>query len=119
MSLLGIGLDESYGHDIYTGIRGKDLQLCCGNSDCAATTYKNEGEHYWFLTRENHWIQIPSNRITFLPVPGDDDFTTKNHAHLCYRNVDPNEYTPGNDHLFQGDGQTIYMYCAFIPPGSI
>lgn len=30
-------------HDIYTGVRGKDSQLCCGGSDCAATVYRERG----------------------------------------------------------------------------
>ena len=30
--------DSARAHDIYTGVRGKTGLLCCGGSDCAATT---------------------------------------------------------------------------------
>ena len=104
-------------HEIYTGVYGKDQQLCCGGNDCAATVYREKGDHFEFLTRENHWIPVPQDRITFLPLPGDEDFSTINHAHLCYRFPNPGEVN--SDHMMSGDGQTIYFYCAFIPPGGV
>ncbi len=59
-------------HDIYTGVHGKNGQLCCGGNDCAATAYREQGGHYEFLTREQRWVSIPQERITFLPIPGDE-----------------------------------------------
>lgn len=108
-------LDKAHGHEIYTGVTGKDGQLCCGGSDCQATIYREEGSHFYFLTREKHWVEIPQDRITWLPVPGDQDVTTHNHAHLCYRDA------TSADKDFQTDdhGMQIHMYCAFIPPGAI
>jgi hypothetical protein len=60
-------------HDIYTGVTGKQGALCCGGSDCSATSYREREGRFESLTREQEWIGI-------------DD---------------------------------IFLYCAFIPPGSI
>ena len=103
-------------HDIYSGLHGRDAQLCCGNSDCSATIYREAGAHYEFLTRERQWVAIPQDRITFLPIPGDsDEDAAPNRAHICYKLAGPTERAQTPDHVF-GD---IFLYCAFIPPGSI
>ncbi len=102
-------------HDIYTGVMGKDGLLCCGGSDCAATTYRERGGDFEFLTREQRWVSIPAERITFLPVPNDPPSGDPHHAHLCYRRAteaDRIGWRAGN--VF-GD---IYLFCAFIPPGA-
>jgi hypothetical protein len=104
-------------HEIYTGIHGKNGQLCCGGNDCAVTTYRENGGEFEFLTRENHWIAIPIERITFLPIPGDPPSDDSHKAHLCYAAVTGSEGASVN--VFSGPGQSIYLYCAFIPPGSI
>jgi hypothetical protein len=103
-------------HDIYTGIYGKGGQLCCGGNDCAVTTYRERGSEYQFLTRKNEWVTIPADRITFLPIPGDQPSSDSHYAHLCYRDLMPEDTLgPSSDHVI-GD---IFFYCAFIPPGSI
>ena len=99
-------------HDIYTGVRGKGGQLCCGGNDCAATIYHEKGSTYEFLTREGRWVVIPQDRITFLPIPGDPPSGDSHRAHLCYRL--PIE---GDDATNNFDG--IHLYCAFIPPGGV
>jgi hypothetical protein len=102
-------------HDIYTGVKGKDGLLCCGGSDCAATTYRERGGQFEFLTREQRWVLIPQDRITFLPVPGDPPSDDAHHAHLCYRPAtaaDRSGWTAAN--VFDD----IYLFCAFIPPGA-
>jgi hypothetical protein len=109
-------LSVSRAHDIYTGMHGKNGQLCCGGSDCAATSFREQGGHFEFLTREQKWIAIPQERITFLPIPGDKPDGDSHYAHLCYR--------PATDEDRQGGYSSnvfddIYLYCAFIPPGSI
>ncbi len=103
-------------HDIYTGAKGKDGLLCCGGNDCAATTYREQGGRFEFLTREQRWVVIPEERITFLPVPGDPPNDDSHHAHLCYRPATESDkmgWSAAN--VFDN----IYLYCAFIPPGSI
>jgi len=103
-------------HDIYTGMHGKGGQLCCGGNDCAATSYREQGGRYEFLTREEKWIAIPEERITFLPIPGDRVDGDSHYAHLCYRQATDNDREGGYSSNVFGD---IYFYCAFIPPGSI
>jgi hypothetical protein len=103
-------------HDIYTGVHGGNGTLCCGGNDCAATSYREHGGHFEFLTREQQWIEIPEERITFLPVPGDPPSDDSHRAHLCYRpalGIDENG--PAAVNVFG----PIFLYCAFIPPGPI
>jgi hypothetical protein len=103
-------------HDIYTGVYGKGGQLCCGGEDCWATLYRERGGSFEFLTRENEWVAIPEERITFLPIPGDPRNDDSHRAHLCYRvATDSDRMTFASSNVF---GQ-IFLYCAFIPPGAI
>ena len=103
-------------HDIYTGVRGKTGMLCCGGNDCAATTYRESGGRFEFLTREEQWVEIPQQRIIFLPIPGDPPNDDSHHAHLCYRHAtDYDRLSGASENVFSD----IYLYCAFIPPGSI
>jgi hypothetical protein len=103
-------------HDIYTGVHGKNGQLCCGGDDCASTVYRERGGSFEFLTRENRWVLIPQARITFLPIPGDPPNDDSHHAHLCYRSAtDGDRMGAGATNVFEN----IFLYCAFIPPGSI
>ena len=104
-------------HDIYTGVHGRNGQLCCGGNDCAATTYRERGDNYEFLTRERRWVSIPGERITFLPIPGDPPDGDGHHAHLCYRSATHlDRVTPYKRANVFGD---IYLWCAFIPPGGV
>jgi hypothetical protein len=87
-------------HDIYTGVHGKNGQLCCGGNDCAVTSYREQGGHYEFLTREQRWVSIPEERITFLPIPGDPP--ESHHAHLCYRSAtESDRLGPMGSNVFQ------------------
>ena len=98
------------------GVKGRDGMLCCGGNDCAVTTYRERGGEFEFLTREQRWVEIPEGRITFLPVPGDPPSDDSHHAHLCYRQATPADKVGWSASNVFGD---IYLYCAFIPPGSI
>ena len=113
---------HAHAHDIYTGVYGRGAagtqQLCCGGSDCAATHYRERGEHYEFLTREGEWVAVPQERVTFLPVPGDDasgDPDPSHRAHLCYRQVSEYDRTHFPEDVFGH----IFLFCAFIPPGGL
>ena len=115
-ALLAASFSAASAHDIYTGVHGKGGQLCCGGNDCAATVFREEGGHYEFLTRERRWVPIPQERITFLPIPGDPPDDDSHHAHLCYRPAtESDRLGPMSSNVFQD----IYLYCAFIPPGTI
>jgi len=109
-------LSRASAHDIYTGVKGKDGFLCCGGNDCAATTYRERGGRFEFLTREQRWVEIPEERITFLPVPGDPPTDDTHRAHLCYRPATASDKSGWSATNVFDD---IYLYCAFIPPGSI
>ena len=50
-SLVAASTAAASAHDIYTGVHGKNGQLCCGGDDCAATSYRERGGQYEFLTR--------------------------------------------------------------------
>jgi hypothetical protein len=106
------GVSPAQAHDIYTDVHGRNGQLCCGGNDCAATIYRERGGAFEFLTREKEWIAIPSDRITWLPIPGDPPSDDTHRAHLCYRQAQP--YELSRDSVFGN----IFLYCAFIPPGS-
>lgn len=115
-ALLLIGGGPGEAHDIYTGLHGKNGQLCCGGDDCAITIYRETRGTFEFLTREKKWVAIPEERITFLPIPGDPPSDNSHHAHLCYRQATDDDLNgPYSTNVFG----SIYLYCAFIPPGSI
>ena len=115
-ALLTATFSAASAHDMYTGVKGRDGMLCCGGNDCAVTTYRERGGEFEFLTREQRWVEIPEGRITFLPVPGDPPSDDSHHAHLCYRQATPADKVGWSASNVFGD---IYLYCAFIPPGSI
>ncbi len=116
-ALIAASFSAVSAHDIYTGVHGKNGQLCCGGTDCAVTSYREHGGRFEFLTRERQWIEIPEERITFLPIPGDPpDNSDDHHGHLCYRSAtDSDRLGPASSNVFED----IFLYCAFIPPGSI
>ena len=92
-----------------------------GSSAAAATTAPrpglgSSGGHFEFLTREERWVEIPQDRITFLPIPGDQIDSDTHHAHLCYR---PATEGDGPGSTASNVFDDIYLYCAFIPPGTI
>jgi hypothetical protein len=108
--------ERALSHDIYTGVHDRTGQLCCGGNDCAATTYRERGGRFEFLTREERWVAIPEDRITFLPIPGDKSAGDGHNAHLCYRPAtEIDRMGASASSVFE----TIFLYCAFIPPGSI
>jgi hypothetical protein len=114
-ALLSASFSSASAHDIYTRLKGKDGLLCCGGSDCAATTYRERGGEFEFLTREQRWVAIPEDRITFLPVPGDPPSDDTHRAHLCYRQALPADKVGWSASNVFDD---IYLFCAFIPPGA-
>jgi hypothetical protein len=110
------GTTAAGAHDIYTGVHGRNGQLCCGGDDCSSTTFRERDGHFEFLTREQEWVAIPEERITFLPIPGDRPDADPHHAHLCYRRATAGDRIgAASRNVFKN----IYLYCAFIPPGSI
>ena len=110
----------AHAHDIYIGLHDKKGQLCCGAEDCFRAHWREKGEDFEFETAEKHWVHVPRDRITWLPIPGDpgpaaDDADYWHYGHICYRAAGPND-NPQNV-MSSDDGQEIILYCAFIPPG--
>lgn len=116
--VLTIAATPALPHEIYSGVHGKDGQLCCGQDDCTSTIYRESGGAFEFLTREHEWVEIPQDRITFLPIQGDEiPAGETHHAHLCYRRAtDADRNTPYRKENVFG---SIYLWCAFIPPGGV
>lgn len=113
--IAGFGTGHAWSHDIYTGVHGKNGQLCCGGTDCAATFWRERKGRYEFMTRERTWVEIPEDRITFLPIPGEPADAPANFGHLCYRfATEADRLGPASVNVF-GD---IFLYCAFIKPGA-
>ena len=122
MALFIVLTDDALSHDIYTGVFGKQVWPCCGGNDCAATIYREIGGRFEFLTRENEWIEIPVDQITFLPIAGDDPairpVSDESHrAHLCYFQQYDSNHVPDIGTPLSNGRETIYLLCAFIPPG--
>lgn len=113
----------AHAHDVYTDVHGKDGQWCCNgdgpNPDCARSEWRlvPSSTNYEFLSKEGHWITIPQDRITFLPLPGDIESGDAHRGHLCYSSPGPGYQDPKR--LMSGEGQTILFYCAFISPGGV
>lgn len=107
-------LNLARAHDIYSGVHDKTGQLCCGGGGCAATSYRESGGRFEFLTCERRWVQIQEDRITFLPIPGDKE-DTDTHRAQRYRAATETDRVNNNPNVFED----IRVFCAFIPPGSI
>lgn len=108
-------LHSARAHEIYEGVHGRNGQLCCGGTDCAATFWREKAGHYEFLTRERAWVEIPEDRITFLPIPGEPADAPPNFGHLCYKSASADDKIRRPNDIF-GD---ILLYCAFITPGGV
>jgi hypothetical protein len=67
-------LTAAFAHEIYGGGHGRDNQLCCCANNCNPTWYREEGQHKEFLTHEKHWVTIPQDRITFPPIPNEQEY---------------------------------------------
>lgn len=120
LCLMLVTLSPAFGHDIYTGVHGKDGQLCCGADDCFATFYRGAGNDFeFFIMAENRWIRLPKERITFLPIPGDPSTNVEHHAHICYRVADETDKASINDNITNRIIDGLVVWCAFIPPGGV
>jgi hypothetical protein len=114
---------SAHAHDIYSGVHGKDGQLCCGADDCFKTTWRERGEAFdFYLPRERTWITIARERITFLPIPADDyapiDGDAQHYGHICYRPKTAFDSGPNVNNPDQLIGD-FRVWCAFIPPGGV
>jgi hypothetical protein len=122
----------AHAHDIYSNLRMKDGTLpCCGGPDagaardCWRTIYRERGSHFQFKTNSGDWVEVPTDRIQFTPIPGDKNDDGETHAaHLCYRDdaqtiENYHEYHNTDRLLKTESGKEIVFYCGIITPGGI
>jgi hypothetical protein len=116
---------KAFSHDIYTGVYGKDHQYCCfGDAngvagDCAPALARVNGNNIEFNVRGKEWVSVPRDRVTFLPLPGEEDQVHDEApegmvwGHFCGRprRDEDMSYNPNN--VFGN----WYFYCGFYPPG--
>jgi hypothetical protein len=118
-------------HDIYRDLTIKDSTVpCCGGEssgayrDCWRTTYRERGAHFQFRMNNGDWVEVPTDRIQFTPIPGDRPGDDTHEAHLCYRD-DAQTLANYHDHgvtdrlLRTVNGAEVVFYCGIIPPGGL
>jgi hypothetical protein len=129
---LGLNLgqiDPSSSHEWYNGLHDKRGQLCCGADDCEPTHFRLYKGNWELMTRDNRWFIVPTELITFLPVPQDNqppflmhdgspDPDVAHRAHFCYRDTTDadNLAHMAFPTILYGEGRPIVFFCAFIPP---
>ena len=115
-------LTLAHAHEWYTDLHDKTGQYCCNGQDCSVSHFKLNNGHYSFMTREGHWVEIKTDRITFLPVPGDpgpaeNDPDPSHYAHLCYKqSEDMHGNGPADEYASEDGEEYVHLYCAFIKP---
>jgi hypothetical protein len=110
----------SFGHDIYTQLRSPNGQLCCGGDpvtgDCEAVKEQDykvllNGDVIIHSKRHNAMIRVGSDKITWLPVPGQDE-----PAAWCGVPRYKVYLAPFND---ANPDKAFWTYCMFIAPGGV
>jgi hypothetical protein len=90
-------------HDIYSHLRDKSGASCCDNRDCHLAPYRFTANGVQMLVAKR-WIDVPSEKIQYVAVPGDTGETGG--GHWC-----GSAYEPG--------GSASYITrCAILPPQS-
>ena len=118
-------------HDIYGGLTIKDSTVpWCGgesagaNRDCWRTVYRERGARFEFRMNNGDWLEVPSDRIQFTPIPGDKPSEDSHEAHLCYRDdagtlANYHEHGVSERLLKTVSGAEVVFYCAILPPGGL
>ena len=105
-------------HDIYSGVHGKNGQLCCGGDDCAATFYRERRRPFRIPDARAAMDRDPRGTHHF---PADSRRTATRTSirtariYAIARRQTPIGSAPHSSNVFDD----IFLYCAFIPPGSI
>jgi hypothetical protein len=128
--IAALSAPQAHAHDIYTFLTGKDGYPCCGGEskgalrDCWRTIYRERGANFEFRLQNGDWVNVPIDRIQFVPIPGDVEDGGSHRAHLCYQDA-PAQVA---DHLAHSyidrtlktvGGIQIVLFCAVIPPGGL
>jgi hypothetical protein len=93
-------------HDIYSHLKDKLGTSCCDNRDCQLAPYRFGATGLQMFV-DKRWIEVPSDKIQYVAVPGDTGETGG--GHWCGFADEPNGM----------DSRTLYTTrCAILPPQS-
>jgi hypothetical protein len=90
-------------HDIYSHLKDKSGASCCDDRDCQLAPYRFTVNGVQMLVAKR-WIDVPSEKIQYLAIPGDTGETGG--GHWCGLAYEPS-------------GSASYLTrCAILPPQS-
>jgi hypothetical protein len=93
-------------HDIYSHLKDSLGGSCCDDRDCKPAPYRLTPVGVQMFV-DRRWIEVPSDRIQYRALPGDNGATGG--GHWC-----GSAYEPGGP-----DMSAMYVtYCAILPPQS-
>ena len=93
-------------HDIYSHLKDKSGASCCDDRDCHLAPYRFTANGVQMLVAKR-WIDVPSEKIQYVAVPGDTGETGG--GHWCGFADEPNRMDP----------EALYITrCAILPPQS-
>ena len=93
-------------HDIYSPLKDRWGNSCCDDRDCQLAPYRLTANGLQMLV-DRLWIDVPSDKIQYLAVPGDTGVTGG--GHWCGFADEPNGMDP----------EALYITrCAILPPQS-
>ena len=93
-------------HDVYSPLKDRWGNSCCDDRDCQLAPYRLTARGVQMLV-DRHWIDVPSDKIQYLAVPGDTGVTGG--GHWCGFADAPNRMDP----------EALYITrCAILPPQS-
>jgi hypothetical protein len=90
-------------HDIYSHLKDKSGASCCDDRDCQLAPYRFTVNGVQMLVAKR-WIDVPSEKIQYLAIPGDTGETGG--GHWCGLAYEPS------------GGASYITRCAILPPQS-
>src|SRR5215218_4464523 len=90
-------------HDIYSHLRDQSGTSCCNDRDCRRAPLSVYG-HRSADVVDARWIEIPSDKIQYIAIPGDTGETGG--GHWCGLAYEPSV------------GPLYITHCAILPPQS-
>jgi hypothetical protein len=88
-------------HDIYSHLKDKSGASCCDNRDCQLAPYRFTANGLQMFV-DRRWIEVPSDKIQYVAVPGDMGETGG--GHWCGSAYEPSL------------GPLYITRCAILPP---
>jgi hypothetical protein len=91
-------------HDLYGHLVDENGASCCSDRDCTPAQFRAKPDGVWMFV-QGRWIPVPSNKIQYRTLLGDDGQTGG--GHWCGWALDPTGPT--------GDSRA-HTICAVLPP---